>query len=413
MTDIEEKQTLDFDWSEPNALGPAFLARLRKIQAEAPVFWSEHQHAWLVTRFQDCSDGLMDERFSNCRMHLLIDFDRSGRVYERYPNFGKAILGWIFNLDGISHQRLRTLLVPHFSKSQAMKHREFAKATMAQLLEDVEGRDSVDFIDEIALPFTCRTLLHMLGLPGVVTEEQLLGWGRAISDAFGTSFVNPDAVAPAEDAVIAITEVMLKEIGKRQARPTDDLLSRLLQVSEAGDRLTDEEIIALFHVLLLGGFDTTATTLGHILSALEPLPDCIDHIRAHPERMPEILDELQRNVAFIGAMTRMVANDMEWRGQALRKGDFVFFMLCAANWDESKFPNPEILNFERKRGGNLVFAPGLHHCLGHNLAKMELGAAIETIYGRYKRVEILNRPLQWTPNFLVRTLESLHVRFHR
>jgi cytochrome P450 len=398
---------LDFDWSVPNITGPDFVPLLRRIQRHVPVFWSERQNAWLVTRYTDVAEGLLDRRLSNHRMHLVLDPYRKGDVFRDYPEFTQAILRWVFNVDEPDHTRLRKLIIRPFSRAQADRHRDFAADSLRRLLTE---HDRAEFITDIAMPYTCHNLLHALGVDDVIDMTHMIRWATTIAVAFGTSFMDPTASAPAEQSIVEITEIIGEQVRDRRARPRTDLLTQLVQLSEGGDRLTTQEIVHLFQVLLLGGFETTANTLTLIVLALGTHPDRVEHIRAHPEQLTEIVDELQRFVGMVGLKSRVVAEDFEWHGRQLARGDLVYLMLNAANRDPDAFTDPDEIRFDRPRKQNMVFGPGLHHCIGHHLARMQLEVALSVLYSPHPRIEVLDLAPSWTPNPLTRNVTELPVR---
>jgi cytochrome P450 len=398
---------LDFDWAVPNITGPDFVPLLRRIQERTPVFWSERQNAWLVTRYPDVSEGLLDRRLSNHRMHLVLDPYRKGDVFRDYPEFTRAILRWVFNVDQPDHTRLRKLIVRPFSRTEADRHRGFATAALEQL---IAGRDRAEFITDIAMPYTCHNLLHGLGVDDVIDMTHMIRWATSIATAFGTSFIDPTASEPAERSIVEITEIIGEQVRDRRIKPRGDLLTQLVQLSEGGDRLTTEEIVHLFQVLLLGGFETTANTLTLIVHALDSHPAQVAYIRSHPEQLTDIVDELQRFVGMVGIKSRVVAEDFEWHGQRLRAGDLVYLMLCSANRDPAAFADPDDIRFDRPRKQNMVFGPGLHHCIGHHLARMQLEVALAVLYSPHTRIQVLDRNPSWTPNPLTRNVTALPVR---
>jgi cytochrome P450 len=248
-----------------------------------------------------------------------------------------------------------------------------------------------------------------MGLDGIVTIKQMMGWATAVVTAFGTSYANPRAAEGAEKAIVEITEIVGAAIGERRRDPREDLLTQLVQLSEDGDKLTTDEIIYLFHVVLLGGFDTTGHTLAHIVNTLRDQPGHVGYIRAHPDRDQIVVDELQRHIGLIGAMSRVVGEDMEWGGRQACAGDLVYLMFAAANRDPEAFAEPDELRFDRPRVNSMVFGPGLHHCVGHYFARMQLEVGVDVLYRGGHHVEVRDESLVWTPNPLTRSLLRLPV----
>jgi cytochrome P450 len=109
-------------------------------------------------------------------------------------------------------------------------------------------------------------------------------------------------------------------------------------------------------------------------------------------------------------MHRIAAEDFEWLGQKIKAGDMVFFMLAAGNRDPDVYTDPDSIDFERQRKTPLMFAPGLHHCIGHFIAKMELEVALRVLFERYDRVRVVEPQLEYRINYMTRGFQRLSVR---
>jgi cytochrome P450 len=407
---------LDFDWLEPNAMaGKHILPRIRKIQDQTPLFWSESRKAWLVTRYSDLIAALKDERFSNHRMHKVIDFDGSGRAYDAYPNFMKAVLRWIQNSDGAEHRRLRGLLLQPFSKSNAERSRSFAVTVLEEMIarEEKNGILEVEFL-AFAYEYTIIVLMSYFDFQAKLTVKQMKDWAGALAEGQSPSPREPDKPAIGERAIIEINEVLRTEIAAREANPGNDLLSSLLQASKEGDRLTVDDIVSLFQVILLGGFETVSMTLTYILMNFADQPEPMRYIRDHPESMVTIIRELQRHTAVLNSMPRVAAQDFELHGQQIRSGDLIYLLYAGANHDPRAFPEPEKVKFDRPASvPPATFGPGLHHCLGNSIANMELEVALKIFCERYTKVEVLTDEPNYSTNPIQRTIKAVEMRFTR
>lgn len=410
VTELEE---LDFDWTVPGALGEGYLPKLQRLQRQAPVFWSGHQKAWIVTRHADIVEGLRDPRLSNQRFHLPLEkYVRNAGMAD--SPLIEATKGWLFNMDGVDHGRLRRLLMKPFGRAEVVRHRAIIETYLSEILAEADRRPSVEFVHDVALPFAAGALLRVVGLENAVDTSTVIGWAETISAVFATAVADGERLKNADRTIREITELLSAEIADRRKAPRADLMTAFVRAStEDGDSLSEGEIIGLFQVLLLAAFDTTASTLGLIVPVLDSNSAYRAYIREHPDRMPEIIEELQRQVGMLNMMHRLCAQDFEWHGSSLRQGDMVYLMLGAGNWDQSVYPRPEIVDFGRKREMPLMFAPGIHHCIGHNLAKLEIEVALSVFCRSYDRVRVLNERLEYNVDFIIRSFAHLDVRFER
>jgi cytochrome P450 len=162
------------------------------------------------------------------------------------------------------------------------------------------------------------------------------------------------------------------------------------------------------YVTLLGGFNTTANTIALGTAALALHPDAADFIR-QGGATDGVLMELMRFIAMSTTVPRIAKEDFEWRGHEVKQGQYVFLMLAGANRDPTVFDKPDTLDVERSEQRNMVFAPGLHFCVGHYFAKVQLAEFFSELLQRY-HVTLLDDRLDFGPALAFRGVESLNVR---
>ena len=182
-----------------------------------------------------------------------------------------------------------------------------------------------------------------------------------------------------------------------------------MTANEAGDQLTEDEMFGTCDIVLIAGQDTTTNTMSLGTAALARHAEARDYIRKHPENAASVVLELSRLVAMSTAMARLVAEDFTWRGHELRKGQFVVLFQSGANRDPRVFADPGQLDFTRAQDLNMTFAPGAHHCIGHLLAKMQLGEFFPEFVRRFD-FELLDERLRFGPAMGFRGLEALRMR---
>jgi cytochrome P450 len=169
-------------------------------------------------------------------------------------------------------------------------------------------------------------------------------------------------------------------------------------------------MVGICIITLIAGHDTTANTMAMGVAALSTHPEARETIRTAPQEDVETaVLEIMRYIAMSTMMPRIVAEDFTWRGHELKKGQFVFLMIAGANRDAKVFPDPDKLDLSREQFPNMTFAPGLHHCIGHLLAKMQLGEFFPEFLRRFD-AEVLDDHLNFGHAMSFRGLESLHLR---
>jgi cytochrome P450 PksS len=130
---------------------------------------------------------------------------------------------------------------------------------------------------------------------------------------------------------------------------------------------------------------------------------------AHPERSAQTVDEIGRYMGMSASQTRLVAQDFKWHGKKMHRGDVVYLWVASASRDPREFSKPDVLDPSRNIKETLVFGRGIHHCVGHFLAKLQLGEFFPAMFRRF-RVQVLDDPLDFSGGYAFRTLSALRVR---
>jgi cytochrome P450 len=323
----------------------------------------------------------------------------------------KYIRSWPIEMDAPEHTRLRKLLVKAFSKKVVEGMRPFVQERVRTLMDKLERQPTIEFNEEIARPLPGSLILKLLGLPQDQISR-LREWAVAINEGVGVPFADMKAKLRAERAMVDMTAAFKAEIAARRVQPQDDLVSSLLAATEDGDSLSEDEMIGAMHLVLIAGHDTTSSSLTLGLAALANHPEFWDFMYQHPERILDSCLELMRFEAMSTMQPRLVAADFEWHGKQLRQGDFVWLVLAAANRDPRVFAEPERIDPLRNNERSMVFAPGLHHCIGHQLAKLQVTEFFGEFVKRFKSAELLDPELNFMSQIAFRGVNYLNVRVH-
>jgi cytochrome P450 len=267
----------------------------------------------------------------------------------------------------------------------------------------------VEFNEQIARPLPGSVVLKLLGMSDDYLE-QLQGWASATVIALGSNQPRLEWLDAYEDAVIEMEAIFEMELAKRRENPTPDLITDLMQASEDGDKLTHDELIGALIQIIIAGHESTTGSITLALAALARHPDHWRDLAAHPEKALPAAIELMRYSAMSAAMGRVVAEDFQWDGQLLKRGQLVMLMIAGGNRDPSVYPEPEKLDFSRTNYETLTFGPGLHHCIGHLLAKMQVSELLAAVTQRFEGAELLEE-LDFMPQIIFRGVHHLNLRF--
>jgi cytochrome P450 len=409
---IQTTTPFDIDFSQASRLGQGLLLQLNTLRELEPVHWSAASNGWLITRHADVDDALQGRLPLSLRRIEKMIFDAlSPQDRALLPVQQKYIRSWPVEMDAPEHTRLRKLLVKAFSRKVVESIRPFVRQRVSELMERLESQLTVEFNEDIARPLPGAVILKLLGLP----QDQiarLREWASAINEGVGVPFADMTAKLRAERAMVEMTEAFRAEIDARRRQPRDDLVSSLLAATEDGDLLSEDEMIGAMQLVLIAGHDTTSSTLTLGVATLAQQPEYWDYMYRHPERILETCLELMRFEAMSTSQPRVAATDFEWHGRQIRKGDFVWLMLAAANRDPRVFSEPEHIDPLRNNERSMVFAPGLHHCIGHQLAKLQVTEFFGEFVKRFERAELLDPELNFMSQIVFRGVNYLNVRVH-
>lgn len=389
---------------------PAFLedpwSPLRALQDQDPVFWSATQGAWIVTRYEDVLATFRDPRLSASRIVPFLSTIVAD-VRTEYPLIGLFEEKWISNVDQPVHSRLRRLMANAFSRKVVEGLRPASRAIADEILTGIEGREA-EYVHEVARELPARVVTALFGIPPEL-RDQFATWAGHIQQATGAAVLDRAMVELYHQTLADMNVELLKLIEARRAAPQEDLLSQFVQARDANDQLSDEELLGACHATIIGGFETTMHMLTLGLLELHADPALQARLLAGPADAAKVVDELLRYIGMAKGMLRIAREDFEWHGKTIRAGQFVYGMNISANRDPRQWTNPDAIDPDRDNSRSAAFGPGMHFCLGHLLAKMELAEFFTELFGRYE-VELLSDELPWINSFTFRGLERLPVR---
>jgi len=211
---------------------------------------------------------------------------------------------------------------------------------------------------------------------------------------------------------LRMTRFFEKLIALRRANPGDDLVTALITAEDAGDHLSQDELIAMIFLLLLAGHETTVNLIGTGVLALLQHPAQLQQLRDNFDLIDDAVEELLRygNPVEHGS-SRYALEDVHIGGQLIPKGSTVLLLLSSANRDERIFENPEQLDITRSPNRHVGFGLGIHYCLGAPLARLEGRIAIQKLFQRFPNLHLAipEEQLAWRSTMAVRGLRSLPV----
>jgi hypothetical protein len=381
----------------------------QRMRDEEPAYWSAQLKAWVLTRYDDVKRVCLDtERMSSDRLRPFFGTLPSAEA-ARMAELIRILTLWMVFRDPPVHTRLRRLASRVFHVRSIHALRPNVEALTAWLLERIGERREFDFIAEFAGPLPALVIMDMLGVP----RDELPRLKR-LSDEMalfiGSARATPDKYARAEAGTHEMADLFRSLIKERRASRRADLLSELVHLEEEGDRLSEDELVAMCVLLLFAGHETTTHHITNGLAALLRFPGELDKLRNNPALAPAAVEELLRYDGPIGAQVRIVREPQTFHGREFKTGDRVFLMMNAANRDERAYPNPDRVDLDRSGPAHLTFGFGQHICLGFPLARLEGQIAIPAVLARWRQIEALPGPIEWMDSMVLRGMNAFPIR---
>jgi cytochrome P450 len=353
---------------------PAELAECRAHEPIRRMIYPDGHIGWLVTSHDLARSLLSDPRFSARSEFKRPPVRRPGAE----PFYGApALPGWLVDMDAPEHTRIRQRLARQFTARRMRELRPRIDQVVADLLDAMERRDPpVDLVEAFALPVPSLMICELLGVPYEYRAE----FQRNSETLFSLN-VTADEAAAAMDRLYAFLR-RLSETGAQR----DGLLGSLADEGA----LSPDEITGIGVLLLTAGHESTASSLALSTFTLLSHPEQLAKLKATPALIDNAVEELLRYLTvFHFGVPRTPLEDVEFAGQLLRAGESITVSLPAANRDPDWFSQaPDRLDIERRTTGHLAFGYGIHQCLGQNLVRMEMRAALPALFGRFPQLAL-------------------------
>ena len=375
-----------------------------RLRERDPLHWSILTRQVVVSRYEDVDRILRDWRsFSN---DLRKDPGSNQSVAAR-----RRLKPSMLALDPPDHTRLRRLVNRAFTPRQVAKMEDYIRATAHALLDDVGDAGEFDLMPAFAVPLPTIVIARMIGVP-----EEDLDRFKAWSDDLARLLEPILSERRLEKAFAAdrqFAAYFTNVIEERRREPRDDLVSRLVEAEEEGDKLTADETKVMLRLLLAAGNETTTNLIGNGLRALLRHPEQLALLRERPELAGAAVEELLRYDSPVQVDGRIAVKDTEVGGTTVEAGTRVAPLLGSANHDPTRFRRPAELDITRSDVGNISFGRGIHHCLGAPLARLEGRVALEVLLERFEDIRFGSRRPVFRRTIVLRGLRHLDVRVRR
>ncbi|HQV57416.1 MAG TPA: cytochrome P450 [Ilumatobacteraceae bacterium] len=395
-----------------NPFDPAFRADpypfYDRLRDQAPVYATPFGFV-VLTRYADVARTLRGPEFArDVDAHVTDDPNdprRARREQLRRRHEDGTAAKTILNLDPPDHTRLRRLVSIAFTPTAIERLRPRIQQLVDAALEPAVERGSIELIDELAFPVPFQVISDLLGMPTTHSDE-VREWSQILTTALEPTTDDAEFAA-ADRAVDEMSTYLTDVIAHRRKHLGDDLLSALIQVEEAGDRLSEAELRSFVTLLYVAGHETTVNLIGNGALALLRNPDQRRRWASDPSLDVNAVDELLRADGPVQQTVRVPLVDVDYDGVTVPAGTLVMTSLGAANHDPEVFENPHLLRLDRPNAHrHIAFAAGAHYCLGASLAKLEVGVALTTLIRRFPCLDLAGEP-RWRDRLTIRGVDYL------
>lgn len=320
---------------------------------------------WMMFRHADVRAALADPRLSKDWRFTLPPEARAEHAATPIP--------MMILMDPPEHTRLRKLVSRAFTVRRMEELRPRVAEFAARLLDDLPATGRVDLMSSYAFLLPVFVICELLGVPAV-DRDDFAAWSNVMVD----ESTQDESMA----ASMKLHGYLSTLIDAKRENPDDALISGLIEVADEGDRLSQEELVAMAMLLLIAGHETTVNLIGNGVLALLTHPEQRTLLHEQPDLMPSAVEEFLRwDSPVHSAPMRFAAEDVEYSGVTIPAGSVVSLSLAAANRD-TRFEAPAGLQVDRDAAGHTAFGHGLHHCLGAQLARIEAQEAIGLLLAR-------------------------------
>ena len=405
MTTVADSQALLLRLLDPSTRANPYPV-YRQLRERGPLQLPE-SNLTVFSSFRDCDEVLRHPDSSSDRLKSTVAQRAIAAGQDPRP-FGKP--GFLF-LDPPDHTRLRKLVSKAFAPKVVKGLEPDIAALVNALLDQIEEQGRFDVIADLAYPLPVAVICRLLGVP--VEDEPKFSWASALLARSLDPFITftgelPDDSEERLQAGLWLRGYLAELMELRRSRPGDDLMSGLIAVEEAGDQLTEQEIIATCNLLLIAGHETTVNLIANAILAMLRHAGQWEALGNDPARAAAVVEETLRYDPPVQLVGRIAGADMRIGEVAVPKGDMMSLLLAAAQHDPHVNERSGEFDPDRAVVRHLAFGHGPHFCLGAPLARLEASVALSAVTARFPGARIDGEPV-YKPNVTLRGLQTLAV----
>jgi cytochrome P450 len=382
------------------------LARSFDLERLSPEFYADPYPIYRALREHEPVKLMPNGAYFLTRYDDLVSAYKNTKIFssdkkrEFLPKYGTSLLyehhttSLVFN-DPPAHTRVRRLIMGALSPRAIAEMEPYLIALVDRLLDGIAAKDNFELIEDFASAIPVEVIGNLLDVPHD-EREPLRDWSLAILGAL-EPVISPEVFARGNKAVedfLRYLEILVERRRAKPGNPDRDVLTRLIQGEDNGERLAAKELLHNCIFLLNAGHETTTNLIGNGLVALSGNPAQKKRLIEHPDLIKTAVEEILRYESSNQLGNRMTSAQVELGGITLAAGTPVTLCIGAANRDPAQFPDPEALDIGRTPNRHLAFATGAHQCAGMALARLEGAIAISRFLARFPNYALNGDPVR-------------------
>jgi cholest-4-en-3-one 26-monooxygenase len=314
----------------------------------------------------------------------------------------------MLTMDPPSHTRHRRLVNRGFTPKMIGMLEPHIREVTVQIIEAAIAKGEIDFVTEVASELPLQVIAELMGVPQE-DRHKVFDWSNRMIGSDDPEYaVSEENVQNAQIEMFMYAQSLAD---KRRAEPREDIITKLLEADVDGDQLTEMDFNLFFLLLAVAGNETTRNSISHGMNAFLENPAQYKLLVENPDLMDTAIEEILRWASPVMYFRRNVTEDIDYKGHEIKAGDKVSIWYVSGNRDEDIFDDPFKFDITRSPNDHIAFGGGgPHHCLGANLARMEMRLLFEELTQRVPNIESVGQIQRLRSNF-IGGIKHLPVKF--
>jgi cytochrome P450 len=355
-----------------------------QLRSRSPVFYAEALDLWMIFDYDGVKRALSDpETFSSAASP---------------PGSSGPPPEWFIFFDPPRHTKQRNLVQKAFTPRVVASLEQSIRKLSRELLDESIQKQPMDLAADFSVPLAVMVIAAMIGIPPK-DRERFRRWTDVTLSLSETVTRSDDLARIATEYASVRAEMagyLAGLLEERRREPRDDLLSTLTAAEVDGERLTPQDILGFFQLLLVAGNETTTNLVNNAILCLIEHPEQLARLRADRELLPSAIEEVLRYRSPLQALFRKTTRDVPIGGQTIPTGKLVLPMIGSANRDPKQFADADRFEITRDPNPHIAFGHGIHFCIGAPLARLEAKIALSDLLDRLAHFELASDE-PWEP----------------